>query len=83
VSSGPVHSGGANYLACDGHVKWLQSNVLSGGISNPSSLVAETLNNGGGMGYAAGTGCLDNVPADFGNAGCPHPNAATLTFSAN
>jgi prepilin-type processing-associated H-X9-DG protein len=30
------HSGGANYAALDGHVKWLQPGQVSGGWVNPS-----------------------------------------------
>jgi prepilin-type processing-associated H-X9-DG protein len=29
----PYHTGGANYLACDGHVKWLRPNSVSAGQS--------------------------------------------------
>lgn len=29
-----VHSGGSNYLMCDGHVKWLIGTAVSGGNSN-------------------------------------------------
>lgn len=31
----PRHAGGANYLACDGHVAWLRPSSVSGGQSQP------------------------------------------------
>jgi prepilin-type N-terminal cleavage/methylation domain-containing protein/prepilin-type processing-associated H-X9-DG protein len=45
-----LHTDGANYLAGDGHVKWLRSSVVSAGANatNPT--------NNQGSGYAAGTG---------------------------
>ena len=83
ISAGTVHTSGANYLACDGHVKWLRPERLSGGIDNTTgSGAAESATiNGFTMGNAAGTACMDNLPADFGNTGCPNPNTATMTFS--
>ena len=76
IASGTVHTSGANYLACDGHVKWLLPSRLSGGNDNANANSAETPNT------AAGTGCMDNVPTDFSNAGCPNSGTATMTFSS-
>ena len=63
-----VHSGGANYLAADGHVKFLLGTRVSGGV--PPTLAS-----------TAGTVCTN--AAGTGNmllySGGP---AATLTFSA-
>jgi len=36
ISQGTVHTGGANYLAYDGHVKYLRPGSVSGGNSNTS-----------------------------------------------
>ncbi|MGI4787967.1 MAG: DUF1559 domain-containing protein [Janthinobacterium lividum] len=77
IPSGPVHTNGANYLACDGHVKWLTPTRISGGTDASIANVAQTSGES-----AAGTACLDNVPADVDNAGCPNPNTATMTFSS-
>ncbi len=47
-----VHSGYANYLLCDGHVKWLPSNQIAGGANANVSTAPER----SGAGYnAAGT----------------------------
>jgi prepilin-type N-terminal cleavage/methylation domain-containing protein/prepilin-type processing-associated H-X9-DG protein len=82
IPSGAVHTGGANYLASDGHVKWLRPERVSGGIANKSAGASASANAGPNvMGYAAGTACMDNLQSDFGNAGCPNPNTATMTFS--
>ena len=83
IASGAVHTGGSNYLASDGHVKWLRPERLSGGIDNTTGPgAAESATAGPNtMGSAAGTACMDNLPSDFGNAGCPHPGTATMTFS--
>jgi prepilin-type N-terminal cleavage/methylation domain-containing protein/prepilin-type processing-associated H-X9-DG protein len=50
-----LHSNGANYLACDGHVKWLLPQYVSGGISASKSTAAEIHNTGIDLGFAAGT----------------------------
>jgi prepilin-type N-terminal cleavage/methylation domain-containing protein/prepilin-type processing-associated H-X9-DG protein len=70
------HSGGSNYLLWDGHVKWLTSQQISPGLDPSGPNVAQTDGN-----YASGTGCMDNLVADSGNAGCPHPYAAIATWS--
>lgn len=36
AGSTPRHAGGANYVACDGHVVWLCPEHVSGGTSQPS-----------------------------------------------
>ena len=83
ISQGTVHTGGSNFLTCDGHVKWLRPSQISGGGDAIGASNAETADpTPGNDGNAAGTACLDNVPADFGNAGCPNPNTAVLTFSS-
>lgn len=82
IPSETVHTNGANFLACDGHAKWVMPARISGGGDAISPTDAETATSGGNDGNAAGTSCMDNVPADFGNAGCPSPNTATLTFSS-
>jgi prepilin-type N-terminal cleavage/methylation domain-containing protein/prepilin-type processing-associated H-X9-DG protein len=60
----PVHTNGANYAACDGHVKWFTANHLSGRANNTSACTAggvqdatcatstSVMNNGGGSGSA-------------------------------
>ncbi|BDI30093.1 hypothetical protein CCAX7_21440 [Capsulimonas corticalis] len=53
-----VHTDGANYLAVDGHVKWLRASAVSGGLSAASESAAEIHNTGYGQGYAAGTQSL-------------------------
>lgn len=49
------HSGGSNYLACDGHVKWLQGTKLSFGFLAPGPSAQETATT------AAGTSNMTNV----------------------
>ena len=48
------HSNGANYLACDGHVKYLLASLVSCGDTTPST-TASTV---GSTGYAAGTASM-------------------------
>lgn len=36
LTEAPRHSGGASYLACDGHVLWLRPETVSGGQSQPA-----------------------------------------------
>lgn len=82
IGTGTVHTSGSNFLACDGHVKWLNPSRVSGGGDAINATDAETQTSGGNDGNAAGTSCMDNVPADFGKAGCPTPSTATMTFSS-
>jgi prepilin-type N-terminal cleavage/methylation domain-containing protein/prepilin-type processing-associated H-X9-DG protein len=65
------HSGGANYLAVDGHVKWLQPANVSGGLSAPTSSSAEVHSTNWDGGTAAGTASMTQ------EAG----NTVALTFS--
>jgi len=66
-----VHSGGSNWLCCDGHVKWLVGSKVSGGkvaklTGNPQAAFV------GGVGaLASGATALQD----------PNGNAVTLTFS--
>ena len=61
-----IHSDGSNYLACDGHAKWLRGVAVSGGFAAPSSTTAEVHGS-----TAAGTGSMTQ------QAG----NTVALTFS--
>ena len=67
-----VHTDGSNYLALDGHVKWLRPTAVSGGLSAANSNAVE-IHNGSGKnnGYAAGT---DNMTLQSGAK-------VTMTFS--
>ena len=89
IGSVTVHTAGANYLACDGHAKYLTPNRISVGRINPKGGDLPASQNTGGYpndgtgteSTAAGVDCLDNLPADFGKTTCATPNGATLTFS--
>jgi len=76
-----VHTGGANYAACDGHVKYLLSSRISGGSEAQHPTDPEQKPCCGNPTPAAGVGCMDNTLADAGGA-CNSPNTATLTFSS-
>ncbi len=88
---GPIHSGGANYLACDGHAKFLQPSKLSDGRTNPtagSHATTSTVTVYSGEPVpedaAASVDCMDNQPSDFASAAaCPTPGKAALTFSTD
>ena len=54
-----THTGGANYLLLDGHVKYLMPNSVSPGL-NAKSATGAQLNNGNG--YAAGTADVTDQP---------------------
>ena len=71
ASADGVHTGGSNYLACDGHVKWLLPSAVSGGRSAASADSREVHSLIGNAGYAAGTSSMTQ------QAG----NIVTLTFS--
>ena len=80
IAGGGVHTGGSNYLACDGHVKYLKSARISGGGDAAASGNPEHAPGGGDPTPAAGTSCMDNTGASATN--CQNPNTATLTFSS-
>jgi prepilin-type N-terminal cleavage/methylation domain-containing protein/prepilin-type processing-associated H-X9-DG protein len=83
ISAGSVHTGGANYLACDGHVKFLRSSQISGGAEAALPGDPEYPASGGNPTPAAGTSCMDNTGASKANPpSCQNPNTATLTFSS-
>jgi prepilin-type N-terminal cleavage/methylation domain-containing protein/prepilin-type processing-associated H-X9-DG protein len=69
------HSGGSNFLAADGHVKFLLGSKISGGKDATDSSNAQISSwqwQCGGSACAAGTDSMDNGSG---------PNSATLTFS--
>jgi len=71
-SKSGVHSDGSNYLAADGHVKWLRGIQVSGGDTAAATGNPQKISNGSSDGIAAGTGSLkldDNA------------TSVTLTFS--
>jgi prepilin-type N-terminal cleavage/methylation domain-containing protein/prepilin-type processing-associated H-X9-DG protein len=68
IGTGTVHTGSANYLAADGHVKSLAPGRVSGGFNATDASQKQTATT------AAGTGSMDNG----GGAGY-----AALTFSVN
>ena len=65
----PRHNNGSNFLACDGHVKWLPGNKVSNGFT--AQLTTSTQGMVGTVPTAAGTGNMTD-----GNG-----NQFTLTFS--
>jgi len=68
-TTSPAHLDGANYLAVDGHVKWLRSTMVSPGVDAPTSTSTQVDGN-----TAAGTASMD-MGAGRGDA--------ALTFSKN
>ncbi len=84
IKPGTVHNGGANYLACDGHVKYLLPVKISPGFSAATPGAEQIYGNGGGgQTFASGTACMDSAtpPANVGSAPCAVQSSATLTFS--
>ena len=69
MTAQPVHTAGANYLAYDGHVKYLLSSRVSVGRNAPSSTTAQVT---GATGTASGTGAMDTGSG---------ASTAVLTFS--
>jgi len=55
------HSDGSNYLAADGHVKWLRGSAISGGYSATSPTAGQDFP----AGDAAGTGALNPFTLTF------------------
>jgi prepilin-type N-terminal cleavage/methylation domain-containing protein/prepilin-type processing-associated H-X9-DG protein len=74
---GTVHTGGANYLAADGHVKFFKPGRISSGAD---AAMESTQQDAASGGNATGTSCMDNNPADA-SVGCNNANTASLTFS--
>ena len=68
-----IHSDGSNYLACDGHAKWMRGAGVSGGANAPTAASAEVHNTTNGT--AAGT---NSMTQDAANGG----GKVGLTFSA-
>ena len=68
-----IHSDGSNYLACDGHAKWMRGAGVSGGANAPTAASAEVHNTT--TGTAAGT---NSMTQDAANGG----GKVGLTFSA-
>jgi prepilin-type N-terminal cleavage/methylation domain-containing protein/prepilin-type processing-associated H-X9-DG protein len=69
--NGGIHTGGSNYLATDGHVKWLKPSSVSGGLSASNASAAEIHSSNWDAGFAAGTSSMTQ------QSGSP----VTLTFS--
>ena len=69
----PVHTDGANYLALDGHVKWLRGSMVSDGVTAATSTDAQGATAPNGNKSAAGTGSMITTGT----------NRATLPFSPN
>jgi prepilin-type N-terminal cleavage/methylation domain-containing protein/prepilin-type processing-associated H-X9-DG protein len=72
----PAHGRGANYVCCDGHVKFLSPYLVSPGTDalNPGNI--GVANGAWGSGPAAGTGNMTQYNCQGAS---PHP--VTLTFS--
>ena len=74
ASKSGVHSDGSNFLAEDGHVKWLRGSSVSGGDPAAASTDKQTISDGTKDGIAAGTGSMkldDNA------------TSVVMTFSPN
>ncbi len=72
-TSGGRHTNNSNWLAADGHVKFLSGSKVSGGDNATTAITKQTVSNGSTDGIAAGTGSMlldDGV------------TPVTLTFSA-
>ena len=58
IAPGTVHNDGSNYLAEDGHVKFLRPVAISGGRGAASATTAEVYGAARGVTFAAGTSSL-------------------------
>ena len=58
IAPGTVHNDGSNYLAEDGHVKFLRPVAISGGRGAASATTAEVYGAASGATFAAGTSSL-------------------------
>ena len=63
----PVHTGGSNFLAVDGHVKFLFSNAISGGFAEPTDANAPSSPpvNGSSDTYPAGTASMKSADGAY------------------
>jgi len=68
-----VHNDGANWLAADGHVKWLRGEAVSAGIAAATPSSVEIHNAGNQSAYAAGTSSMTQASG----------GKVALTFSPN
>jgi len=66
-----VHNDGANWLACDGHVKFLRGSAVSAGLPAASPTAVEIHNPANNAAVAAGTGSMTQQDG----------SKVTLTFS--
>jgi len=69
-----VHTGGSNFLECDGHAKWERPSQVSGGISAQAPQNAEVHSTADDGGLAAGTGSMTQATNNGGGT-------VALTFS--
>nr|WP_301002542.1 DUF1559 domain-containing protein [Capsulimonas corticalis] len=60
-----VHNDGANYLACDGHVKWLRPEKVSGGAPAVNETDAAAPSTSSNTAVAAGTGNMGGYAMTF------------------
>lgn len=72
-NNGVRHANGANYLAADGHVKFLSAGKVSGGAPAPSATTAETV--------SATPATVNSTASGTGIMELPNGAAVTLTFS--
>ena len=70
--SGPVHTNGSNFIAADGHVKWLPGTQVSIGYTHQAPCTAQSPQGACNINEASGTGIL----GDSTNANVHY----TLTF---
>jgi prepilin-type processing-associated H-X9-DG protein len=66
-----VHTDGANYLCCDGHVKWVRGSQVTGGMAAKLPTNSQLAFVSGVGAYASGTSALTDL----------NGNHITLTFS--
>jgi len=70
-SGAPVHTDGSNWLAADGHVKWLRGEQVSAGRPANKATDVEVHNTAENQAFAAGTGSMTQQ----------NGSKVTLTFS--
>ena len=82
IPSKTVHTDGANYLATDGHVKYLRPNNISPGFNAFSTTGEQFISSGNGQSFASGTGCMDSTKVATAPGTCANSGSAAMTFSA-